>query len=130
MRNDEIAGLLTEFADRLEATGVEYKPSAYRRAAENVREYPGAIEGLAADGPDAVAAIDRVGDAISAKIVEYVETGEIEELAELRAELPADIETLPRVAGVGPTTVGTLYKALGIATLADLEAAAWAGEIQ
>jgi DNA polymerase (family 10) len=130
MRNDEIAGLLVEFADRLEATGVEYKPSAYRRAAENVREYPGAIEGLAADGPDAVAEIDRVGDAIAAKIVEYVETGEIEELAELRAELPADIETLTRVEGVGPKTVGTLYEELGVETLADLEAAAEAGEIQ
>ena len=130
MRNDEIAGLLTEFADRLEATGVEYKPSAYRRAAENVREYPGAIEGLAADGPDAVAEIDRVGDAIAAKIVEYVDTGEIEELAELRAELPADIETLTRVEGVGPKTVGTLYEELGVETLADLEAAAEAGEIQ
>ncbi len=130
MRNDEIAGLLAEFADRLEATGVEYKPSAYRRAAENVREYPGAIEGLAADGPDAVAEIDRVGDAIAAKIVEYVDTGEIEELAELRAELPADIETLTRVEGVGPKTVGTLYEELGVETLADLEAAAEAGEIQ
>jgi DNA polymerase (family 10) len=130
MRNDEIAGLLEEFADRLEATGVEYKPSAYRRAAENVREYPGAIEGLAADGPDAVAEIDRVGDAIAAKIVEYVETGEIEELAELRSELPADIETLTRVEGVGPKTVGTLYEELGVETLADLEAAAEANEIR
>ena len=130
MRNDEIAGLLEEFADRLEATGVEYKPSAYRRAAENVREYPGAIEGLAAEGADAVAEIDRVGDAIAAKIVEYVETGEIEELEELRAELPADIETLTRVEGVGPKTVGTLYEELGVETLADLEAAAEANEIQ
>ena len=130
MRNDEIAALLEEFADRLEATGVEYKPSAYRRAAENVREYPGAVEGLAADGPAAVAEIDRVGDAIASKIVEYVDTGEIEELAELRAELPADIEALTRVEGVGPKTVGTLYEALGVETLADLAAAAEAEEIR
>ena len=130
MRNDEIATLLAEFADRLAATGVEYKPSAYRRAAENVREYPGAVEGLAAEGPEAVAEIDRVGDAIAGKIVEYVETGEIEELEELRAELPADIEALTRVEGVGPKTVGTLYEALGVETLADLEAAAEAEEIR
>ncbi|MEZ3115823.1 DNA polymerase/3'-5' exonuclease PolX [Halobaculum sp. MBLA0147] len=130
MRNDEIATLLEEFADRLEATGVEYKPSAYRRAAENVREYPGAVEDLAADGEDAVAEIDRVGDAIASKIVEYVETGEIEELAELRAKLPVDIAALTRVEGVGPKTVGSLYDALGVEDLDDLERAAEAGEIQ
>ena len=64
-RNDEVAARLEEFADLLAATGVEYKPRAYRRAAENVRETSAAVEGLAAEGEDAVAEIDGVGDAIS-----------------------------------------------------------------
>ena len=129
-RNDEVATLLEEFADRLEATGVEYKPSAYRRAAENVREHATPIESLAADGEDAVAAIDRVGDAIAAKVVEYVETGSIDELEALREELPANVEALTAIEGVGPKTVGTLYEALGITTLDEMEAAAEAGEIR
>jgi DNA polymerase (family 10) len=129
-RNDEVADLLEEFADLLEAQDVEYKPRAYRDAAENVRELSVAIEGLAADGQDAVAEVDAVGDAISAKVVEYVETGEIEELQELRAELPVEMDALTRVEGVGPKTVGTLYEELGIQTLDDLEAAAEAGEIR
>ncbi|ELZ50113.1 PHP domain protein [Halorubrum distributum JCM 9100] len=129
-RNDEVATRLEEFADLLEATGVEYKPTAYRRAAENVRDHPAPIEGLAADGEDAVAEIDRVGDAIAAKIVEYVETGAIEELDELREELPVDMAGLTAVEGVGPKTVGSLYDALGISDLDELEAAAEAGEIQ
>ncbi|WP_423996523.1 helix-hairpin-helix domain-containing protein [Halorubrum trapanicum] len=129
-RNDEVATRLEEFADLLEATGVEYKPTAYRRAAENVRDHPAPIEGLAADGEDAVAEIDRVGDAIAAKIVEYVETGEMEELDELREELPVDMTGLTAVEGVGPKTVGSLYDALGIADLDELEAAAEAGEIR
>ncbi|TKX85567.1 DNA polymerase/3'-5' exonuclease PolX, partial [Halorubrum sp. SS5] len=129
-RNDEVATRLEEFADLLEATGVEYKPTAYRRAAENVRDHPAPIEGLAAEGEDAVAEIDRVGDAIAAKIVEYVETGEIEELTELREELPVDMAGLTAVEGVGPKTVGSLYDALGISDLEELEAAAEAGEIQ
>ncbi|MFB6194263.1 MAG: DNA polymerase/3'-5' exonuclease PolX, partial [Halobaculum sp.] len=119
-----------EFADRLEATGVEYKPQAYRRAAENVREYRRPVAALAAEGEAAVAEIDRVGDAIASKITEYVETGRIEELEELRAELPVDMAALTRVEGVGPKTVGTLYEELGIETLDDLEAAAEAGEIR
>ncbi|WP_324661576.1 DNA polymerase/3'-5' exonuclease PolX [Haloarcula sediminis] len=129
-RNDEIASRLEAFADLLDANGVEYKPRAYRRAAENIRDYPGDIEGLAAEGADAVGEIEGVGDAISAKVVEYFETGEIEELGELREELPVDMAALTAVEGVGPKTVGSLYEALGITTLDELEAAAEAGEIQ
>jgi len=129
-RNDEIASLLEEFADLLDAKGVEYKPRAYRRAAENIRDHPGDVEGLAAEGADAVGEIDGVGDAISSKVVEYFETGDIEELGELRDELPVDMTALTAVEGVGPKTVGSLYEELGITTLDELESAAEAGEIQ
>ncbi len=129
-RNDEIARRLEEFADLLEAQDVAYKPRSYRRAAENIQEHPEPIEELAADGADAVATIEAVGDAISSKVVEYVETGAIEELDDLREELPVDMEALTRVEGVGPKTVGTLYETLGVETLEDLEGAGRAGEIQ
>lgn len=128
--NDEVATLLEEMADLLDAQDVSYKPTAYRRAAENVREYPEPVSELAKEGADAVGRIDRVGDAIAAKIVEYVETGEIEELEELREELPVDMAGLTNVEGVGPKSVGKLYEALGITDLDDLEAAAKAGKIQ
>jgi len=126
----EIASRLEEFADLLAARGVEYKPRAYRRAAENVRDHPDPVVELAADGTEALAAIDGVGDAIASKIVEYVETRTIEELEELREELPVEMAALTRVEGVGPKTVGRLYEALGVRTLEDLESAARAGEIQ
>ncbi|PSP26755.1 DNA polymerase/3'-5' exonuclease PolX [Halobacteriales archaeon QH_2_65_14] len=129
-RNDEVARRLEEFADLLEASDVEYKPRAYRRAAENIREHPVDIEELVGEGEKAVADIDRVGDAISSKVVEYIETGEIAELAELRADLPVEMDALTSVEGVGPKTVGTLYDELGIRTLDDLEAAAEAGRIR
>ncbi len=129
-RNDEVARRLDEFADLLEAQDVEYKPRTYRRAADNIRDHPEPVEELAAEGEGAVAEIDGVGDAISSKIVEYFETGEIEELEELREELPVEMDALTRVEGVGPKTVGTLYEELGVVTLEDLEGAARAGQIQ
>ena len=129
--NDELATLLEEMADLLEAQDVEYKPSAYRRAAENVREHARPVEELARDGgEDAVGEINRVGDAIASKLVEYVETGDIEELEQLREDLPVDMAGLTSVEGVGPKTVGTLYEELGITDLDELEAAAEAEEIQ
>ena len=129
-RNDEVATELEAFADLLDAQGVEYKPRTYRRAAENVRDHPAAVEDLAKEGADAVGEIEGVGDAISAKIVEYVETGAIGELEDLREELPVDMTGLTAVEGVGPKTVGKLYEELGVTTLDELEAAAEAGEIQ
>ncbi|SFR37654.1 DNA polymerase/3'-5' exonuclease PolX [Halogeometricum limi] len=129
-RNDEVASLFEEFADLLEARDVAYKPSTYRRAAENIREHPRPIEELADEGQAAVEEIQGVGDAISSKVVEYFETGSIEELAELREELPVDMATLTSVEGVGPKTVGKLYEALGITTLDELEAAAEEGKIR
>jgi DNA polymerase (family 10) len=128
--NDEVAARFEEFASLLEAKEIEYKPRSYRRAAENVRGYPEPIENLASEGEAAVQEIEGIGDAIAAKIVEYVETGEIEELAELRADLPVDMAGLTNVEGVGPKTVGTLYRELGIEDLDGLEAAAEAGEIE
>ncbi|WP_224269882.1 helix-hairpin-helix domain-containing protein [Haloprofundus salinisoli] len=128
--NAELADRFEEFAEFLEAQGVEYKPQSYRRAAENVRSHPRSVADLAREGRDAVEEIDGVGDAIAGKIVEYVETGKIEELEELREELPVEMVALTSVEGVGPKTVGDLYEALGITTLDELEAAAEAGEIQ
>ncbi len=129
-RNAEVAEMLEEFADLLEAKDVEYKPRSYRRAAENILDYPVAIEELAADGPDAVGRIEGVGEAISSKVIEYLETGEIEELEELREELPVRMDELTAVEGVGPKTVGALYEALGITSLEALEAAAENGQIR
>ncbi|WP_435195758.1 DNA polymerase/3'-5' exonuclease PolX [Natronomonas sp. EA1] len=130
-RNAEVAAQFEAMADFLDAMDDEYRPRAYRRAAENIRGHTVAIETLAErGGQEAVEEIDGVGEAIAAKVVEYLETGEIEELEELRDQLPVEMEELTAVEGVGPKTVGDLYEALGITTLDELEAAAEAGEIQ
>ncbi len=129
-RNAEVAEILEEFADLLEAKDVEYKPRSYRRAAENILDHPVAIEELAVEGQDAVERIEGVGDAIASKVIAYLETGEIEELEEHREELPVRMDELTAVEGVGPKTVGALYEALGITSLEELEDAAENGEIQ
>ncbi|PGF17576.1 DNA polymerase/3'-5' exonuclease PolX [Natrinema sp. CBA1119] len=129
--NAELAARFEEFADLLEADDVEYKPRAYRRAAENIRAHPSPIADRVESGDhEVVENIEGVGDAISSKIIEYVETGEIDELEALREELPIDIADITRIEGVGPKTAGTLYRELDVQTLDDLEAAAEAGEVQ
>jgi DNA polymerase (family 10) len=126
----DVADELETYANLLEADGVEYKPNVYRRAVESIREYPGSIEALAEQGEDALQQLDDVGDAISSKIVEFYETGEIVEVEEMRERYPVDMRALLRVEGVGPKTIGTLYEELGVTDLDDLEAVAVDGEIQ
>lgn len=129
-QNAAVAARLREFADLLEARDVDFKPRAYRDAARSVEDLSEPIEDVVDEGLDAVTDIENVGEGIGTKIVEYVETGTIEELEEEREALPADIEALTSVEGVGPKTVKQLYDALGIETLDDLEAAAENEEIR
>ena len=128
--NREIAARFEEMADLLEANDVDYKPRAYRQAAESIREHSRPVSDLALSDPDALDEIPDVGEAIAEKTIEYVETGAIEELEELRAELPVDMDALTAVEGVGPKTVGKLYEALDVRDLDDLEAAAETGRIR
>ncbi|MFW5929658.1 MAG: DNA polymerase/3'-5' exonuclease PolX [Halobacteriota archaeon] len=120
--NEEVAELLLEFADRLEAMDVEFKPRAYRDAAESVL----AAGEAELDEPEE---LEDVGEAIGSKITEYLETGSVQELDELRDELPVDIRELTAVEGVGPKTVGKLYRALDVTDLDQLEQAARDGRI-
>ena len=129
-RNDEVASVLEEYADLMEAKGDAYRPSVYRRAASNVRDAPEAIEDLAAEGPEALDEIEGVGEGIAGHVLDYLETGTFEELEDARAELPVEMDELTSVEGVGPKTVKKLYDALGVRTLDDLERAAEAGEIR
>ncbi|WP_132057445.1 helix-hairpin-helix domain-containing protein [Halorussus amylolyticus] len=129
-RNAEVASLLEEYADLLEAQDVSYKPKAYRRAAESVRDHPVAIESLAERGTDAIQEIPDVGSSIAAKVSEAVERGTFEQLDDERENLPVEIAELTSVEGVGPKTVGDLYRELGVVDLDDLENAAREGKIR
>jgi DNA polymerase (family 10) len=128
--NGEVADRFELMADLLEANDIEFKPRAYRRAAESVRGHPRSVADVAREDPDRLEAIEGVGSSIADKIVEYVRTGEIAELNHLREQLPVEMDALTRVQGVGPKTVATLYEALGVRTLDDLERAAENGEIR
>jgi DNA polymerase (family 10) len=128
VKNELVARILYEIADLLDLDGVAFKPRAYRRAAEVVESLGEPIEDLVVSGRHA--GLPGVGEAIAKKIAEIVETGHLAYHDELRAKLPIDLYALTRVEGVGPKTAKLLYDALGVKTLADLEAAARDGKVR
>ncbi len=124
MKNLEIARLLRMMALYLEMKGIPFKPQAYERAAYSIESLDENIEEFVKKvGKEGLKNLPGVGESIAEKIIEFLKTGQIKELEELKKEVPVDIETLSSIEGVGPKTIYKLYKALGIRTLEDLEKA-------
>jgi len=128
MKNRLVAKILYEVADLLELEGVEFKPRAYRRAAQAVESCPIPIEDLVAQGR--LHELPGVGESIAQKIEEIVKTGKLALHEELKAKLPVDLYALTQVEGIGPKTAKLLYEAIGVRTLEDLERVAREGKIR
>jgi len=128
MRNLEVAKILYEIADLLELKGVEFKPYAYRRAAQTVESLSKDIEDVYKEGK--LEDLPGIGKNIAQKIAEYIETGKIKSYEGLKKKMPFDFESLLSVGGLGPKKVSILYKKLRVKNLNDLEKAAKLGKIR
>lgn len=128
MKNLEIAKILYEIADLLEIKGVEFKPYAYRRAAQAIESLSKDIEDVYKQGK--LEQLPGIGKNIAAKIAEYIETEKIKSHERLKKKMPIDFQALLSVGGLGPRKVKILYNKLKIKNLKDLEKAAKAKKIQ
>jgi DNA polymerase (family 10) len=125
--NEEISGLLREYAELTQITGGDvFRARNYEKAARSVRGWADDIGQL---DVKALRAIPGVGASIAAKIAEYRETGSIRALDELRAKIPAGVLELTRVPGLGPKRALQLNRDLGVASVDDLAAAIKAGRL-
>ena len=69
MKNREVAKLLFDIAEILELQNVQFKPRAYRRAAQGIESHPNDIEELYKENK--LRTIPGVGESIEAKLKEY-----------------------------------------------------------
>jgi DNA polymerase (family X) len=125
--NEEVAGLLREYAELTQITGGDvFRARNYEKAARSVR---GWAEDISQLDVKALRAIPGVGTSIAAKIAEYRETGSIKALDELRAKIPPGVLELTRVPGLGPKRALQLGRDLGVQSVDDLAAAIKAGRL-
>jgi len=125
--NEEVAGLLREYAELTQITGGDvFRARNYEKAARSVRGWGDDIGPL--DGK-ALRAIPGVGASIAAKIAEYRDTGRIRALEELRAQIPPGVLELTRVPGLGPKRALQLNRELGVESVDDLAGAITAGRL-
>jgi DNA polymerase (family 10) len=126
--NEEVAALLREYAELTQITGGDvFRARNYEKAARSVRGWPDDVSQLDAKG---LRAIPGVGASIAAKIAEYLSTGHIAVLDELRAKIPAGVLELTKVPGLGPKRALQLSHDLGISSVDELAAAVQAGRLE
>jgi DNA polymerase (family X) len=116
--NDEVAELLQEYADLISISGGDgFKARAYEKAARSVGGYHGDVATLDERG---LGAIPNVGKSIAVKVREYLETGSIHAVEQLRAEIPDGVRALMSIPTLGPKKALALYEALHVASIEEL----------
>lgn len=129
IHNEDIAVIFEEMADLLEIEDANpFRVRAYRNAARTIRGLSRELSQLIAEGKD-LTGLPGIGKDLAAKINEILETGTVAALNKLHREVPASVEELLKLPGLGPKRVKALYHELGLENLAQLERAAKNGQL-
>jgi DNA polymerase (family 10) len=116
--NDAVEAALLEYAELLSITSADpYKPRSYEKAARSIGGFHADVSTLDAKG---VLGIPNVGKSIGEKVEEFLSSGRIEALEELREQIPDGVRRLMAVPGLGPKKANALYRELGIASVEEL----------
>jgi DNA polymerase (family 10) len=122
-------GFLTEMTE--EDPNVQFRARAYYRAADTIASLSENVTDIYDKyGVNGLLEIPSVGKAIASKIEEYLKTGKMQHLEELKAKVPINIDELYGIEGMGPKTIKLFYDKLQIKNLADLEKAATEGKLK
>src|SRR5689334_8558566 len=128
MQNPQIAALFEELGDLLEIQGANsFRVRAYRNAARALENLSESVADIIASPDRSLTSLEGIGKDLAAKIETIVQTGELPQLNELRAQVPAGVLQMLRIPGLGPKKAAALFHDLGITTLIDLKAACEAG---
>jgi DNA polymerase (family 10) len=116
--NDAVEAALLEYAELLSITSSDpYKPRSYEKAARSIGGYHADVATLDARG---ILGIPNVGKSIGEKVSEFLASGRIGALEELRELIPDGVRQMMGVPGLGPKKANVLYHELGISSVEQL----------
>jgi DNA polymerase (family 10) len=119
----KVAELLREYAQRTALRGGNpYRAKAYSRAADSLAALPVPLGQLIEE--ERLTEIPGIGEAIADIVTKLYRTGTHPSLEKLRSEVPAGVLEMLSVPGLRSEKVLRFFNDLGVASLADLEAAA------
>ncbi len=129
MKNKIVADILYQIADLLDVKGdIFFKTRAYRMAAQSIETLDEDIEIVSKE--NRLRLIPGVGEALSKKIKEIVETDRLEYFEKLKKEIPRGVIDLLDIPGLGPKKISLLYRHLSITNISDLKKACDGGKLR
>lgn len=124
MTNREIAVIFREMATYLEMDDIDFRPRAYSSAADSLLDLHEEVSHIYEQrGLKGLDEIPAVGESIALHIEELLKTGHMRDYDRLKKKTPVDLASLGGIEGLGPKTIKTLYKKLGVSNRKDLEKA-------
>jgi DNA polymerase (family 10) len=127
--NAELAAIFQTIADYLALDGEStFRILAYEKAAALFAEHPVSIAEMASRGE--LRELPGVGQAIEAKVLEYMATGEVAFLERLRERIPEGLLAIMHLPGLGPKKTRLVWEAAGVGDIRDLERACREGRIR
>lgn len=128
MKNKEIARSLHHIAEFLLLTNENpFRIRAYENAALSVESLTASIEELAKDNK--LEDVPGIGEGVAEKIREYLKTGRMQYLEDLKKKFPPGLLEIMEVPGMGPKKAKVVFDKLKITDLKALKKAASDGKL-
>lgn len=129
VHNMEVAEKFNRLANLLEIEGANpFRVRAYRTAARVIGSLSKNVSDLIAQEAD-LTVIPGIGKDLAEKIATIVRTGNLPLLIEVESRIPALLNELMKIEGLGPKRIQIIYKQLKIKTMKDLKAAILKGKL-
>jgi len=129
MTNQELADIFDHIADILDIQGENpFKVRAYKKAAQTLENLTTQITSV--EALEKLGKLPGIGEAITKKIKEHLETGKLNYYEELKKSEYAPLVEFLKIPGVGPKHAKLIYDKLKVKTIPGLEKTAKQGKLR
>lgn len=121
MDNYSIADQLSLLSKLMDIHGENsFKSKSYSSAAFTLEKLP---QSIAAMPKEKIFSVRGIGESVGNKIIEIMETGELQQLKEYLEKTPQGVLEMMNIKGLGPKKINVLWKEMGIDTIEELKKA-------
>ena len=127
--NKEVADLLALVGDILQILDANrFRVIAFQNAAEAIKNLPQDISAIHAQGN--LLEIAGIGKGIAGLLNELFTQGFVQEIEDLKQQVPPGVVAMMQVPDMGPKKARRLWAEVGVTSIAELQAAAEAGKLR